>query len=345
VLRLAITSAFVGGNSGIGEVLVLTLALWCVYQFFTPPENVALLAVVPSERVPAATSVLQALSLAAQVAGAGLIAPVLIKFVSNDALFYTVELLLLGSLLLYISLPHLTIPGGRSQRRTMWWRSLPQGMALIRSNSALWRMTFLKAILDAGVMMVIVAAPEFIQDVLHTGPENTVYIAIPAAIGLAIGLMVAPALVTFLEPVLVVWAGYALFVVTVVGLAFVKDVSSEVSSLAGPLTDASDFVGLSRQIFATAVILPFAGLGLSFVQVASRAGTYRVVQPTMLGQVLASQSAIGSLIALLPTLLSGLMLDVLPVGVVLIGIALSLTLLALVAPGSWSYQRAQSRPG
>ena len=84
-------------------------------------------------------------------------------------------------------------------------------------------------------------------------------------------------------------------------------------------------------LIATVVLLPVAGLGSSFVQVAARTEVYRRVPPNLVAQVFATQSAMGSIGALVPTFLAGIMLDALPVRAVLMLIGVSLTAIALAA--------------
>jgi hypothetical protein len=74
---------------------------------------------------------------------------------------------------------------------------------------------------------------------------------------------------------------------------------------------------LSREITLALLVLPLAGAGLSLVQVASRSEVFRRSPAQAKGQVVATQTAKRSLAALAPTLLSGLLLDLLPVQAVL----------------------------
>jgi len=157
--RMALVWAFIDFSPGLGLVLVLTLILWSLYQFYTPPENVALLAVAGRERLASATSFIQALSLVAQVVGAGVVAPLILKLVGRQGLFYTVEALFAASLVIYVVLPRLTPPAPPRSIRLGLWQALPRGLRVLRASSGLSRMTILRAVLDSGMMMLMVAAP------------------------------------------------------------------------------------------------------------------------------------------------------------------------------------------
>jgi len=99
----------------------------------------------------------------------------------------------------------------------------------------------------------------------------------------------------------------------------------------GPFRAFQQLVNLSDRITATMLLLPGAGLGVSFVQVSSRTEVYRRSPPGVIAQVFSTQSMFASIAALAPTFLVGLMLDLLPVVVVLETVALTLVSLALLA--------------
>ena len=78
------------------------------------------------------------------------------------------------------------------------------------------------------------------------------------------------------------------------------------------------------------ILLPVAGLGSSFVEVAARTEVYRRSPPSVIAQVFSTQAALGSVAGLAPTLLTGVLLDTLPVRAVLLIIGLSLLGAALL---------------
>ncbi len=329
VWRIAIVWLFIDFSLGVGAVLILTFVAWTAYQFFTPAENAALPAVAPPHQIASATSMLQALSLAAQLLGAGAVAPIAVKFLGRDGLFYLVGGLLVTSTVFYAIIPRLS-PAGRPQRRqTGWWSSLPQGYRAIRGDDDLVRITILRILLDTGTMMVVVAAPKFIEDSLNAGSEYAVYIASPAALGIGIGLLLAPPLLAFISGRTLAVVGYCMFTLVLIALPFIDPISLFVTNHVGFLDSLRSFTGLSRQVIMTVVILPWAGLGISLVQVSARAEVYKRVRPALIAQVFATQSALGSIAALLPTFLAGAILDVLPVEAFLGAVAAALVALAI----------------
>jgi hypothetical protein len=213
----------------------------------------------------------------------------------------------------------------------VWWRALPVGYRTIAGDARLTSITLLRILQDTGMLMFVVAAPVFIQDTLHTSAQNAIYIAIPGAAGLALGLVAAPPLLSLISSRSLALFGFVCFTAVLLALPFVDGFAPRVAGAFGPLHSLTDWLGLSDAIVATIVLLPVAGLGSSLVHVAARTEVYRRVPAHLLAQVFATQSALGSVTALLPTLLAGVLLDALPVRLVLILIGGGLTACALAA--------------
>ncbi len=83
LLRMLVVYWFINFNPGVDAVIGLTFLVWTAYQFFSPAESAAVLAIVPRERLAHATSFLQALSLVAQLIGAGIVAPLAVKLLQS----------------------------------------------------------------------------------------------------------------------------------------------------------------------------------------------------------------------------------------------------------------------
>lgn len=189
----------------------------------------------------------------------------------------------------------------------------------------------MRVLLDTGMLMFVVVAPVFVEDTLNTGSRNLIYIAIPGALGVALGLVSAPLLLTFFRARSLALAGFVCFAAVLLALPFVDTFAPEIAGEFGPIEDLTNWLKLSDPIVATIFLLPVAGLGSSFVGVAARTEVYRRVPSNLVAQVFATQSAMGSVGALVPTFLVGVLLDVLPVWAVMIVIGFGLTAIALVA--------------
>jgi hypothetical protein len=342
VLRIGVSLILYQHSPGLGVVLALTTVNWAVYQFYTPGENSALPALVQATQLAKATALLQAASLLAQLGGAGLLAPLSLTVLGERGLFAIVAALLAAALVLFLSIPRLSLKAYAPATRTGWLRALPVGIRTIHSNGELLRATILRVTLDTGFVMLVVAAPKLVTEVLQVAPENTVYVVAPGALGLAAGLALAPTVGRLLSQRFCLWTGYCLVILAVLLLAGISDVARFLDERTFlPLRPLQEAFGVRREIAATILVLPLGGLGVSLVQVSSRATVYEVAPPQAIAQVFASQSAIGSLAALIPTLIAGLILDFLAVPTVLALIGLFLA----VAPIAAIHATRMASPG
>jgi hypothetical protein len=332
LVRMLIVYWFIRTEPEIGAVIGLTFVLWTAYQFYSPAENAAVLAVVPPEKLAQAASFLQALSLVGQLLGAGLVAPLTLWIFGEDGLYLIVLAAFAGAVAVFTALPNLSPAREQvSARQVGLWRSLPAGYRAIRADESLAALTVMRVLLDTGMLMLVVATPVFIEDVLDSGADNAIYLAIPGALGLAGGLVLAPLLLELVTPRSLALAGFLGFTGVLLLLPFVDALAPGITGLFGPPADFVTLFGVSEAIAATVVLLPIAGLGSSLVHVAARTEVYRRAPVGLVAQVFATQSAIGSLAALLPTIVSGVMLDLLPVRLVLVVIGVGLAAGAVVA--------------
>ncbi len=309
--RLVIAGYFIQFDSGLAPVLLLTLATRSVVEFYGTAESVALLAVVPNERMGSASALLNAVSLGAQIVGAGIAAPLLLKAFNDDALFIFVLVLLAASLLLFLAVPELTSRHARQPLDDVRFvRRLFRGWRLIRASRTLFWITTFQVLIDSALLMVVVAVPAFITDVLRTNASNAVYIFAPSAAGVAVGLLVTPGALKIAPPRVLVAFGVAIFVAAVLALPFVNEIARELEQRTFlPFDQARDTFHIRRAIATTALIAPFGALGITVVRVAARTGVYLSAAENTVGQVFATQSALTSVAALLPTVCAGLLVD------------------------------------
>lgn len=331
-IRIMIAAWFLQYSPGIAAILLLALVTWTVYQFFSPAESAAVPAIVSPAKLGAATAWIHGISIAAQIGGAGVVAPIALRVYGSQGLFIIVVFLLLVSTVLFAMIPDLTVPGVIKRERIGWMRSLPVGLRIIRSDPVLLRITTLNVLLDSALLIVVVAVPSFVTEVLRTDPSAAVYIFAPGATGMAVGLLTAPLILKVMPPRAVVTFGFALVVTIIIALPFIREIATEFSNRTFvPLQTVEDLLRVRREIGATVLILPFGGLGIMLVRVAARTAVYQHAPQESIAQVFATQSAIGSVASLLPTLLSGFLLDILEVRIVLVMTGALVAVLAVTA--------------
>ncbi len=331
LLRLVLVFLFFDLGPNVEGVIGLTFLVWSVYQFFAPAESAAVLALVPRERLPHASSLVQALSLAGQLVGAGIIAPLAVHLLDENGLYVIVFLMLAASFVLFAMIPDLSAEQEREAKRLSPWRALPTGLRTIMADDTpdeAHDPPHPPRYGHARVRRHRAGVHRGHTEHRRDATPSTSPCRAPSASGWACSL--SPLLLTFVQARWLALCGFVMFTAALFALPFVDVIAPKLTEPLGPFRDFQHWVNLSDSIAATMFLLPFAGLGSSFVQVAARTEVVPPLPPSVIAQVFSTQSAMASIAALVPTFLVGVLLDVLPVSVVLESVALTL---ASLAPG------------
>lgn len=336
-VQAAVVGYLLRYDPSIPAIVALTFVIWTADQFYSPAESAALGAVACPERAARASAIMNAVSLFAQIVGAGLVAPFALKVMDAQGLFGICLALMIVAVYFFASTRHLTAPGACEPGQPMpRLRSLTQGWQTIRDNDELSRAISLFVLMDCALVVVAVAAPSFITDVLNTSAENAVYIFSPAALGVIVGLIFTPFLLRLFPPNAVVTLGFALFVGVVLTIPFVPEVSRQLDERTfAPLRQAQDWLDVPREIALTALLLPFAGFGLTMVRVSAKTAIFRHAPHDKMAQVFATQTTLDSLATLAPTIAAGALVSFFDVRIVLVltgSVTAAAALLALAGP-------------
>lgn len=336
--RMAIILMFIRFEVSLPLVLGLTVLIWTIYQFYSPAENAALVAVTPPGMLVQSNAVMYVVSLLAQLGGAGLIAPAALKTFDASGLFVVTLLLVFGGLYLFAGIPDLSLRR-QAPRRERSLRSLSQGIRYFGEDRLVARAMMQFVLLSTATTVVIVAVPRYLEDVLSTGAINAIYIFSPGVIGVAAGLAVAPLMTRLLGGPTVTMLGFIAFAAALTALAAVDPLSTLMREWAF-FQWARDTFHINLLVATTMVVAPAGGLGIALVNVSSRALVYERAPHDLLGQIFATQSMIGSLAAIAPTLAAGVVVDHVDVRY-LLGVMAAMLVLSLVP--LLSYGRGESR--
>jgi MFS family permease len=299
------------------EILLLAAASSIVGQFLGAAEPSIVPAIVPTERLPAANSMMILAHVAAQVIGLVALAPLLLKQVSADAVFVTSAALLFGAALItgvfardFTPPPPAPAPGA------------PAGGEPQPERFAYTRRAYLATLyLTVTVVMskIIVAVfPAYADDVLGIAPEDIVFVAAPAAIGAGIGIVLAPPLCR----IGAFWVASTAFVLSLIGLltlGFVADFRDVIqSNINIGIGFVEEEVGVSSVITVTMLLAIPIGMALSVNNVASRVVLNQEMPQRSQARAFAIQSVLADLVALVPVLGVGLIADAVGAGSTLI---------------------------
>ncbi len=330
-LRFIFALALVLQSPSLAGVFAATLALWTIHQFYSPSESAALTSLVPRERYANAQALSNLALTLAQLLGLVILAPLLLKTAGPRALFAVCAAFFFVAAGLSALLPRLDEHVGRAgtapNRLTGGLRSaLLDGWRSARSDDLSYGALVSDVLIGIGMSSLVVIMPLYLKRVLDTSAENTVFVFAPAALGLVLGLRYAPRISHAIGEQRVATGGVLGFAMCVGALGFVVRLREiAVIDLRLPLNEIADLVGIPSLVLIAMLLSVPAGFASALVSVAARSLLLARTPPSRRGQVIATQSLIGNLGALIPTLLAGVAADLFGVEPIAIAIAVVLT--------------------
>jgi MFS family permease len=339
LVRAGVCLALLQYGDSLRDIYLLVLLFAAVGQLQGPAESAGLPGLVGRRRLSSANAYLILATLAAQVAGMVIIAPAFLKTVGESPLYVLSGVLFLFGGVTYFRTSGLGAPvepeeaeeqpssPAETPRRAGLWA----GLEVIRRDSAIY-LAMVELTLAAFLMKsLVVLMPHYTRDILHLAPDNSVFIATPAAVGSLIGLALVPLLAWFIDPRRLVTAGLLVFIAALVGLGIVYFAADAVEEqLRLNLSGIEDRLGISSVVSMTMLLAVPLGLAFTVVSVGARTVFNRRSPPELQGRVFATQSALADLASVPPLLVIGAVADLVGVRAVLI-VAAGLSAVAAVA--------------
>jgi MFS family permease len=336
LVRAGVCLALLQYGASLRDIYLLVLLFAAVGQLQGPAESAGLPGLVGRGRLSSANAYLILVILAAQVAGMVIIAPAFLKTVGESPLYVLSAILFVLGGLVYARTSGLGArvdeeeaapPEAEARRRIGLWA----GLEVIRSDRTIY-LAMVELTLAAFLMKsLVVLTPHYARDILHLAPDNSVFIATPAAAGALIGLALVPVLTWFMSPGRLVTAGLVVFIAALVGLGCVYFAADAVQEhLRLNLSGIEDRLGISSVVSMTMLLAVPLGLAFTVVSVGARTVFNRRSPPELQGRVFATQSALADLASVPPLLAVGAVADLAGVRVVLL-VAASICALVAVA--------------
>ena len=332
-LRVLFVLALVDTNLSLVGIFAVALGLWTIHQFYSPAES-ALMASLVDKSVYSDAQSLSNLALSiAQLTGLVIVAPITLRFAGPSTLFAICGALWIAAAVLVGLLPSRQNELTRAnQNRAGLRKSLGNGWRLVRSDHAMYEVFIDDMLVGIGGSAIIVLMPLYLKGVLNTGAENTVFVFAPAALGLLIGLRVAPALNRSIGGRRTATGALMLFALTVALFGYVDKVLRFLdNTLNLPIGELAGWLGLAPIVLMVMLLSVPSGLATSIGSVSARSVMLARSPVDMRGQVIATQSLFQNVGALIPTLLAGIAADVIGVQRVAVAIAVLTAAGALAA--------------
>lgn len=347
LLRAVLCLIFLRSSESVWIIYATNLALSAVSQFSGPAESAVVPALIPNEQIASATALLNVGVIVAQVLGTVVLAPLLLKTVGPDPLFFLTIMLFLGAAVAYSTIPVPARPPVVATRAADEPRfrglraSAAESWQVLRGNRSLFLAGVQQALVTTTLVVLISLLPTYTRKVLGLPAENAVLIFAPAALGVAAGNWLVPRLVRRSGKSRLAGLGFALFLVCLGGLGMSEPILhfARAQALFGPLGRLSPGFFYSTAVFAAVLAMPL-GFGYAIVLVAARLITYEHVPGQMQGRVFAFQGVLASLASIVPLLLVGLLTALFGPRLVLVAIALAGLLVFLYARSTLPRQGA-----
>lgn len=308
--RGAIAAGLVYYSSDLPAIYLLAAASSIVNQLFVPAEAATVPGIVRREQLGAANSIMVFVLIMAQVAGLVVMAPILLKLVSADAVFIACAGLSLAAAFLILLARGLTTPPLAEVRPPGMIEAMREAFRILRSDRHAYLAVVYVTIGITLARVLFVLLPEYTEGVLRIEPEDTVFVAAPAAIGAGLGLIISPPLARFIGGWRVVVAAFVLLLLGLAGLGlvvYIRDFLETHTRLEPGINFVEEEVGVSSVITATMLLAIPIGLAFTALSVASRIVINEQAPQQAQGRIFAVQGALADLLSLLPLLVIGVL--------------------------------------
>lgn len=339
VLRAVLVFALLNAKDGLPGIYAVSLGLGVVTQFAVPAEAAVVPHIVRNRSLVAANSFINLGTLASQVLGMLILAPILLKTGGEDVLMITLIIVFAIAAVLVTVIPQFHFVS-REDTRGLSLRAVRRQFAeswltLSRDSTAFLALVLLVTT-SISTLIIVTMLPKFSLQVLHIAPENIVFVLAPVGIAVFLGLRSVEFLTDKFNKLVTISAAYVLMALSLIALGLVGSSADLLQSFdplsvfsAGPLNEQS------ARILMTVVYANLYGFALTIVLTTGRVLINERVQLAMQGRVFAAQSILTNLVAIVPVVMAGLVADTLGVQPVLICAGIGALLAAV-----WSQARS-----
>ena len=317
-----------------GNVLVIYLiaVLFAVgSQLSGPAEGSALPAVVPSKDLTAANSLNNLGSLISQVVGLMILPVVFLKTVGPAPLAIVCGCMFAAAAFNFLlveglggaveSMP-VTIEDTRERFAQAWHR--------LTMDSVSYISVVIVVLTNTMGLVIATLLPRYADKVLGVNPENVIFVAAPAALGIWLAMRVVREVSGRVSAWWSVGGSFGALVLMILLLAFVAPFGNALQDInpAG-LFDPGPFGQTTARIMITSVLGAALAFAFTFVNIVGRSIVNERIPREMQGRVLAAQTVLSNLASIPPILLTGLLADVIGVTPIFFFVAVTGAVLAM----------------
>lgn len=335
--------------TNVAMILLTVVLLWTVQQFSSPAASSALPALLPRHSYSSGAALIDVANLFAQLIGMVIFAPVMLKLFGPEPVYATTAVLYGAAAYIVFTIPRMTDPKAkveelqRERSQIKLFEALSAGWRMLRSDAVAFEAMVQYTLLSTATAILVVLVPQYTEEVVNTSAENLIYIFSPAALGLFLGLWLAPIIGRLYGNPLASTIGFVLFVVSIAGFAFsagVEEIILENGFV--PIEEMADFFNISIAVVVTMLLALPAGLGAGMVGIAAKATLLERAPVEGRGRIFATQAWAAGVLSLIPIFVAGLISSVIDVRFAIFLLAFALAAIALYARFGLEPQPASS---
>ncbi|MCH8993742.1 MAG: MFS transporter [Chloroflexi bacterium] len=335
-------------------ILMTSVGPWMVYpialllaissQFAGPAEAAAVPQLVRRDQLTVAISTSNFGGLVSQVVGFAILPPFFLNTVGPRPLFFVAAVLFGVSAVFFLGIQRLgsrdvdlgrTIDAVRDVRT-----QFAEAWEKLTRDTHAYMSVIIFVLTSTAALVAVTLMPRFTQETLEIPVRNSIFVFLPAAVGIVAALRLVPLLERRVPKVWLVGAGFGLLAVSFACIALTPSFGTLLEDM-NPLGafDPGPFGDTTARIVVAIIFSTAAAFSFSIVGVAGRSLVNERMPLEIQGRVFAAQVVLTNLASIPPILLAGGLSELAGVEPVMF-----LTVAILVATAGWALLRALSRP-
>ncbi len=343
VLKAVLVFALISVQDSLPGIYAVSLGLGLVTQFAVPAEAAVVPYIVRTRSLIAANSFINLGTLASQILGMMILAPIFLKTGSADMLLFILVVLFAISAVLITIIPQFHFAStedarGLSLRSVR--REFAESWLFLSRDSTAFLALILLVVTSISTLIIATMLPKFSLQVLNIEPENIVFVLAPVGVAIFLGLRSVEYLSDRFNKLVTISAAYGLMATSLIALGLVPGSANVLQSL-DPLGVFADGLLNERaaRVIMTVLYANLYGFALTIVLTMGRALINERIPWEMQGRIFAAQSVLTNLCAIVPVVLASLLAETIGVQPVLICAGVVAILAAI-----WSQARSSRVP-
>jgi Major Facilitator Superfamily len=289
-------------GTGLLAVMLLLFAINTLGQVSGPTESAVLPIVANDAQLASAASLINLASAAGTAFGTAVLAPIVVRIFGVDLVFYMAGVMLLLAASRVFDLP-VDEKGRAVKLPPLGLRFRPTVNWLIE-HPAVATMIIFSTLAGTVNIVLLTLAPRYVEEVLHADAANAAYVFAPSAVGIVLGLVIAPTLMRLLRERLAAIIGLLIAAISLFLLGLIDDVASVIDPF-NPIRITEPLGIISERVRTAGILaLPLA-LGVSLTITSVQTYINRRVPLAYQGRTFAMQSALRNGAAIIPLITLG----------------------------------------